>query len=475
MILRTLLALTLALQPVAAADLPDLGEVSRQYFSDQEEQLLGRTILRDVYADPRYLDDVEIEQYLDQLGYRLVSVSSRNQQRFNFFVVRDPTINAFAMPGGLIGVHTGLLLAAQSESELASVIAHEIAHVTQDHIARMVAAQSQSQWPTLAALALGLLAARSNPNVASAAIATTQAYSIQSQLNYSRDYEREADRVGYENLARAGFDPRGMEAFFARMQRANRFYDTSAPAYLRTHPLTTERIADMSARSESAPYQQITDSLEFQLVRARLRAMDDSPDEAVRVARAALKDGRYSSAAAARYELIVALARARQFKDAEDELQALRVSKAASPMIAQLAGDTALAAGQSALALQRYEAGRRDYPDYRPLVHGLLRAQLLGGRHADALALAERQLVLHPDDRRLWRLAAEIHARLDHRLLSHRAQAEAAALSGNLAAAIEQITLGIKAGDGSFQELSAAEARRREWQQAAALQRERRQ
>ena len=460
MILRTLLALTLAAQPVAAADLPDLGEVSRQYFSDQEEQLLGRTILRDVYTDPRYLDDAAIEHYLDQLGYRVVAVSSRNQQRFNFFVVTDPTINAFAMPGGLIGVHTGLLLAAQSESELASVIAHEIAHVTQDHIARMVAAQSQSQWPTLAALALALLAARSNPNVASAAIATTQAYSIQSQLNYSRDYEREADRLGYDTLSQAGFDPRGMEEFFGRMQRANRFYDTSAPAYLRTHPLTTERIADMAARSESAPYQQIADSLEFQLVRARLRAMDDSPQDAVRAAQTALKDGRYSSAIAARYELVAALGRARQFSEAETELQALLTGKAASPMIAQLAGDTALAAGQ--------------HPEYRPLVHGLIRAQLAGGRRADALALVERQLALQAGDRRLWRLAAEAHAGLGHRLASHRAQAEAAALSGNLVAAIEQITLGLKAGDGSFQELSAADARRREWQEAEKLQRGRR-
>jgi predicted Zn-dependent protease len=154
-----LLALVLT-QPVLAADLPDLGEVSRQYFSDQEEQALGRAIMRDVYADPRYLDDPEIESYLNQLGYKLVSVSARNQREFTFFVVSDPTINAFAMPGGNIGVHTGLLLAAQNESELASVVAHEIAHVTQDHIARMVAAQSQSQLPTMAALALALLAAR---------------------------------------------------------------------------------------------------------------------------------------------------------------------------------------------------------------------------------------------------------------------------------------------------------------------------
>ena len=468
--LRILLALALAAQPVLASDLPDLGEVSRQYFSDQEEQALGRAIMRDVYADPRYLDDPEIESYLNQLGYKLVSVSQRNQREFTFFVVSDPTINAFAMPGGNIGVHTGLLLAAQSESELASVVAHEIAHVTQDHIARMVAAQSQSQWPTMAALALALLAARSNPNVASAAIASTQAYSIQNQLNYSRDYEREADRLGYEMLTRADYDPRGMSGFFNRLQRANRFYDSTAPAYLRTHPLTTDRIADMQARSESAPYQQLQDSLDFQLVRARLRAQEGSPTDAVRAARNALKEKRYGSETAARYALVTALVRARQFREAESEVQKLLSSKT-SPMIQRLAAHTALAAGNQPLALQRYQAGSAAHPGYRPLQYGYIDALLAANRHADALAQTDRQLSLYPLDRRLWRLAAQAHAQLGHRLQSHRAQAEAAALSGNLVAAIEQINLGIKAGDGSFHELSAAEARRREWEAAEKAQR----
>lgn len=469
--LRALLALMLAIQPVAAADLPDLGEVSRQYFSDQEEQTLGRAIMRDVYVDPRYLDDPEIESYLNQLGYKLVSASTRNQREFTFFVISDPTINAFAMPGGNIGVHTGLLLAAQSESELASVIAHEISHVTQDHIARMVAAQNQSYWPTMAALALALLASRSNPNVASAAIASTQAYSIQNQLNYSRDYEREADRLGYDLLTRAGFDPRGMSAFFKRMQRASRFYDSSAPAYLRTHPLTTERIADMEARSEAAPYHQVQDSLDFQLVRARLRAQEDSPADAVLAARSTLKDKRYSSEIAARYGLVTALLRARQFKEAESEVQKLPTGKTGSPMIQQLAAYTALAAGNQALALQRYQTGSSAYPGYRPLQYGYISALLTAGRSSDALALVDKQLSLYPLDRRLWRLAAQTHAQLGHRLLSYRAQAEAAALSGNLVAAIEQITLGLKAGDGSFYDMSAAEARRRDWQEQEKLQR----
>jgi len=469
--LRTLLAFALAVQPVLAADLPDLGEVSRQYFSDQEEQALGRAIMRDVYADPRYLDDPEIESYLNQLGYKLVSVSTRNQREFNFFVVSDPSINAFAMPGGNIGVHTGLLLAAQSESELASVVAHEIAHVTQDHIARMVAAQSQSQWPTMAALALALLAARSNPNVASAAIASTQAYSIQNQLNYSRDYEREADRLGYEMLTRGGYDPRGMSGFFNRLQRANRFYDSSAPAYLRTHPLTTDRIADMQARSEATPYQQVEDSLDFQLVRARLRAQEDSPHDAVLAARNALKEKRYSSETAARYGLVTALLRANQFREAETEVGNLLSAKQVHPMIQQLAARTALAAGNPALALQRYQAGSAAHPGYRPLQLGHIDALLTANRSKEALEQVDRQLELYPLDRRLWRLAAQTHAQLGHRLLSHRAQAEAAALSGNLVAAIEQISLGIKAGDGSFHEMSAAEARRREWQEVEKSQR----
>ena len=469
--LRTLLALALAIQPVFAADLPDLGEVSRQYFSDQEEQALGRAIMHDVYADPRYLDDPEIETYLNQLGYKLVEVSTRNQREFNFFVVDDPSINAFAMPGGNIGVHTGLLLAAQSESELASVVGHEIAHVTQNHIARMIASQSQSQWPTMAALALALLAARSNPNVASAAIASTQAYSIQNQLNYSRDYEREADRLGYDMLTRGGFDPRGMSGFFNRLERANRFYDSSAPAYLRTHPLTTDRISDMQSRSETAPYQQVADSLDFQLVRARLRAQENSPADAVLAARNALKDKRYSSETAARYGLVTALVRARQFKEAEAEVQKLLSGKPTHPMIQRLAAHTALAAGTPALALQRYQAGGEAHPGYRPLQYGHIEALLAAGRSQDALTRVDRQLALYPLDRRLWRLAAQTHAQLGHRLLSHRAQAEASALSGNLVAAIEQISLGLKAADGSFHEMSAAEARRREWQEAEKSQR----
>lgn len=461
--LRLLPALVLAIQPALASELPDLGEVSRQYFSDQEEAALGRIILRDVYSDPRYLDDPETETYLNQLGYRLVSVSPRNQREFTFFVVDDPTINAFALPGGSIGVHTGLLLASQSESELAGVIGHEIAHVAQNHIARMVASQSQSQWPTLATLALALLAARSNPSAATAAIVSSQAYSIQNQLDFSREFEHEADRVGYDMLTRAGFDARGMSGFFSRLLRANRFYDSSAPAYLRTHPLTTDRISDMAARSESVPYHQVPDSLEFQLVRARLRAREGNATDALTAARATLAERRYRNETAARYGLVLALLRSRRFDEAERETRALQAGAPDNAMVRSLVAQVALAAGKLPLAVERYRAARLAFPDYRPIVYGHAEALLAAGRVEDARQRVEQDLVPHSDDRRLWRLAAKIHDRLGHRLQSHRAQAEAAALAGNLHAAIRQITLGIQAGDGGFHELSAAEARLREW------------
>lgn len=472
MLIRTLLILSLALNSAGAAELPDLGEVSRKYFSDLDEQTLSRTIMRDVYADSQYLDDPEVEAYLEQLGYRLVSVSSRNQRDFTFFVILQPTVNAFALPGGNIGVHSGLLLTAQNESELASVLGHEIAHVTQDHIARMVASQSQNYWPSLAALGIALLAARSNPQLANAAIVSTQALSIQNQLNYTRDYEREADRIGYEMLSKAGFNPHGMSSFFGKLQRTNRLYDTSAPAYLHTHPLTSERIADMEARSESSPYLQVADSLDFELVRARLRALEGSPQQAVKTFQSQLQDKRYSQPAAAHYGLALAFLRARNYAGAESEYQKLNTQlKARSPMIASLAGRVALESGQAEQALQRYRTGLTAYPAYRPLLYGYADSLLNAKRASESAAYLNSQLSIWPRDARLWRLSGQAHARLGQRLQSHRAVAEGFALSGNLVAALEQINLAIKANDGGFYELSAAEARQREWQELEKAQR----
>lgn len=457
-----LLALCLVTQQASASDLPDLGEVSQNSFSLRDEARVGSAIMRDIYADPQYYDDPELTEYLNNLGYRLVAASPENRREFQFFVIKDNTLNAFALPGGYIGVHTGLIKAAQSESELAGVLGHEIAHVTQRHLARMIQSQNQSVLPSLAALAVAILAARSNPQVASGALAAAQAVSIQKQLNFTRENEREADRIGLQIMSGAGFDQRGMASFFERLQKFGRLYENNAPAYLRTHPLTTERIADIQNRVTSLPARQVADSLEFQLLRAKLRAEEGRPEVAVKTFGDELRETRFNSAAAAHYGLTLALMRAGQYDRAEQELRKLRQSGATSPMIELLAARIRQEAGDSAAALQRYRDARARFPAYRPLVYAYTDALLLAGQGEAALQLLNEQISLFADDYRLYQRQSRAYALLGKDFLRHHAQAEAYVRQGNLTAAIEQLQIGLRSRDGDFYQMSIAESRLRE-------------
>lgn len=243
-----------SLAPMFAPQLPDLGDSSQVGFTPAQERKVGEAIIRQIRAQGAYLQDPEVNDYLNELGHRLVVASHDAKQDFEFFAVPDSQINAFALPGGYIGVHTGLILLAQNESELASVLAHEISHVTQRHMARMVANQKNSMLMSLAGLALAILASRGNgPNSGQnvqAALAGSQALQAQNQLNFTRDNEYEADRIGFARLIAAGYDPNSMAVFMERLQRANRFAEGTAPSYLRTHPITYERIAEAQSRAE---------------------------------------------------------------------------------------------------------------------------------------------------------------------------------------------------------------------------------
>jgi predicted Zn-dependent protease len=452
--------------PQGMADtLPDLGESSRLYLTDKQEREIARSIMRNIYSSPYYVADAEVEAYLNDLGRRLAAESTASDRTLTFFAIRDQSINAFALPGGFIGVHTGLIQSSENESELAGVLAHEIAHISQEHLSRMIAQQDRSYLPTLAALAVAVLAARSNANVGSAAIATSQALSMQSQLNFSREHEREADRIGLDILTGAEFDPRGMSSFFNRLQRANRLYDNNAPDYLRTHPLNSQRIADIDSRLEQLPYKQVRDSKEFHFVRARLVAMDGTPDEAVRRFRDQLKNKKWPLEAASRYGLALALARENKFTEAEKEL-ALAIKAGESPMLLTLRAELKARSGDTKQALNFYASAIDRHPQYRPLIYGYLGALILANQPQQAVELALIQINQWPDDARLWKLLARAHASLGHNLASHLAEAEALAAQGKLAAAVEQVNIGLKSGDGDFYELSVAEARRREWQES---------
>lgn len=442
--------------------LPELGDASAATLSPQIERRIGEEAMRVIRTDPSYADDAEVDEYLNRLGALLASSGTGARQDFEFFLLKDSTINAFALPGGFVGVHSGLILASQTESELASVLAHEISHVTQRHIARMFGKQSQLSTISLAGIILGILSARSNSQVGQAALVASQAGAIQAQLNYTRDYEREADRAGFDRLQQAGFDTGGMVSFFERLQKANRIYENNAPAYLQTHPLTGERISDIQNRVQGAPYRQYVDTADFQIVRAKMRAEQGTPREAVMYFEGQLRDRRFSNESGARYGLISALIRSREFSRAGIEMGSLRLTAAGQPLVDMLDIKLRTASGDARGALTVARDALRRYGNYRPLHYALIRTLQVLGMHHEALVQLGGLIKVFARDAKLYRMQAESYAAIGKGLLQHQSQAEYYFLQGALPAAIEQLQLAQKAGDGDFYQLSAVDARLRE-------------
>lgn len=446
--------------PNALADgLPDLGDSSQLALTAQDERRIGEEIMRDVNASGDVIKDIEVVDYMQNLGYRLAASSGDSPQKFTFFVVQDPSINAFALPAGIIGVHSGLIMASSSESELASVVSHEIGHVTQRHIARMIAQQKQDAWQSFAAMAFALLAARSNPQLAGASMQAAQAGAIQKQLDYTREHEREADRVGLQILSQAGFDTRAMPAFFDKLMKGTRFYEGSAPAFLRTHPLTTERIADVRNRVEQLPYRQVTDSPEFNYTRAKLRAMMGNPNQAVQWFKSILSEKKYVDEAPQRYGLAVAHLRANQLEAAREEVAWLRNKAPRNPMIETLAGNLLIAMGNERQAEAQFKQALAAYPNHRGLIYGYGELLLASGQLDAAVKLLTDKQQAYPDDPYLYELKSQAYTRLGKNLLRHQAQGEAYYLRYNLPAAIEQMEIALRSGDGNFYEMSSVEAR----------------
>ncbi|HEX5125726.1 MAG TPA: M48 family metalloprotease [Rhodocyclaceae bacterium] len=452
------------LQPSSAQfanTLPDLGDPAQADLSPAQERRIGELAMREIREDFSYVDDADIEDYINVLGSRLVAASGLRGQDFTFFVLRDPTINAFAMPGGYVGIHTGLLAVTQSESELASVLSHEIGHIEQRHMARSLAKQGNATATMLASLLVAVLGAHGNSQVPEAAIMAGQAAAIQGQLSYSRDFEREADRVGFQTLEAAGFDVRAMPTFFERLQRASQLNEGNAPAYLQTHPLTLERIADMQGRAYASKYKQVVDSTEFTLVRAKLNAEQGTPRDAIARITAS-NDSRPQDAAAKRYALTRVYLRDHKPAEAGKALASLRELKLNSPMIETLAADVATAQGHPLDAASICHNAQSRYPRSRALVDCEVLAYLDGGKPDQALALLNDQIAQNPQDDRLYAFQARSYQALGKPTQQYRAQAEVYALRGNLLAAIDQLQLAQHSGGGDYYEQSAIDARLRE-------------
>lgn len=459
-----LAALLVALLPLQApaldTSLPDLGDSSAAALSPSAERSIGQQVMRQLRASGSYLDDPEVNAYLESLGRRLLAGDSDTTGDFQFFAVNSPEINAFALPGGYVGVNVGLILLSENESELASVLSHEITHVTQHHIARQMEAQSISNLAMLAGLAAAILAgAGGHGDAAQAAAIGSSAGAVQNQLNYTRDFEREADRIGYQRLTKAGFDPRAMASFFQRLQQATRTQDSKTPGYLRTHPLTYERIAEAQDRAFSSPYKQVPDSVDYLLVRALLRSYEGTAEDAMAILGKQLESTRPEQRNAARYGLAATRLRAGKLTEAWTEIQALDKANFHHPMVEGLAGQILLQSGQYAAAKTRYEAALARYPNHLQLIYDYPRNLIKARDYATAARFCEQQLARLRGDWTLHEIAAEAYAATGRQTLSHYHLGEAYALQGNLREAIQQLEIATRAQDSGEQAQTQAETR----------------
>jgi predicted Zn-dependent protease len=442
--------------------LPELGSSSDQYLTPTSEKQLGREFMLSVKKNANVLEDPLINEYVQDLGNRLLKQSDASGLDFTFFVLEEPSINAFAGPGGYIGIHSGLILATQSESELASVIAHEIAHVTQKHLLRAFDAANQISGKTAALILASILVGVAGSPDAGMAMATgAQASAIQEQINFTRGNEEEADTVGIQILADAGLDPRAMPVFFERLTHASRLYESGIPEMLRTHPVTTNRIADALGRAEQFSYRHYPGSLRYFLTREALRVRQfKEPKHAVEHFASGLDEGRHLNQEAHEYGYALALMRNRQYAEAQKRIDKLLKNNAGQIEFALASAELAGLRGHPEKGLTLLETYYTLTPANYPLAVAYIESLTLAGNYAKARQVAANAISLRADNPHLFRLRARTEELAGNQTESHRMLAEAYVAEGQLRAAIQQLEIARRKVDKSdFQQVSRIESR----------------
>lgn len=441
---RLLLLLTLIPALVAAVtlqDLPDFGDSAGGVVSPEYERRLGQMFLREVRQSARLVTDAEVESYIQSLGQRLASHSDNASQAFTFFVIDDPRINAFAGPGGVIGMHSGIILNSDNESEVAGVMAHEIAHVTQRHLARQFEEASRYRLPTAAALLGAILVGIANRDAGAAAIAGISGLNTQNRINFTRMNEEEADRIGMRVLARAGYDPRAMPSFFEKLQQLSRYSQSGAPEFLRTHPLTSDRIADSRARAERFPPGQFTNSTAYELARSKLRVDSfKTPREAVLALRKALERAPNAKRQMPlRYGLAHAYINNNDFPLARRQIDILLRDKPEHSAYLLLAARLETRKGDYEAAFRIYEQAYGLYPDYKPVIMAYSRALLDVKRAKKARAVLKDYERQQAHDLRSYSLLGQAEAMLGNEIEVAILQAEYYYLAGDTGLAVDKL------------------------------------
>jgi len=490
----------------AAPALPALGDAGADELGIGAERRLGERIMKELRRDPDLLDDPLLQDYIDSLWQPLLAAARArgdlpDEQREQFawatFLVRDRTVNAFALPGGHVGVHLGLIAVTTTRDELAAVLAHELSHVTQRHIARSIATNRRQSMIGIATMIAGILAASRSADAANAMIAGGQAVSAQGQLNFSRDMEREADRIGFGVLASAGFAPEGMAGMFDRLQNASRLNDSGQFPYLRSHPLTGERIAEARARlgvaPAPAPAGPAADEARWlhAAMQGRARALMDGRGETLgRLAGGVAWSGPAAStpeALSSACAAALAAGRMKDWKVADAALARARTLAAAHGVATQRAVqvlqiESLLERGQAADATRQLSSSLLDGSRAGLMLSARI-AALAGSDPAQAGRVREdlqTWVTVRQGDAGAWQALARVSERLGQPLAALRAQAEAQAAQGDLAGAVDRLRAGqrLSRSSGAVESMEGVVIESRlkalEQQRRAEMERERR-
>lgn len=429
-------------------ELPSIGEPADQTISPIEESKLGANVVRQLRQHGYMLDDPQLSDYVTATGRKLASFSGANPAGFEFFIIKDTRINAFALPGGYIGVNAGLILAAEEESEFAGVMSHEVAHVTQRHIARQIESTQALNIATMAALLVALIASGGSGDLAQAALTMGISGIQQRQINFTRSHELEADRIGIRTLASAGYDPRGMAAFFERMEERTRLYGDGVPEILRTHPVNVTRITEARSRAAGYPPVKLADDREFQLMQARLRVLS-SPQitEALAHFQGRTRGGGPSTDAD-RYGLGLALLRSGQPQAARPIIEALVKQQPEQLHFLLEWARTQLAGDSPKDALATLERLHARYPNNLPVAATYAEALLRFKRPADTRrVILGVKGALDGDLPELHRLLAVAAQDLGWKAEALFRMAEYHHLQGNYMAAMNQLDAALRLPD----------------------------
>ncbi len=433
-------------------NLPDMGDSSGTLISPAEEKEFGEAFFRSLHSQITINQDAEIQEYIQSIGQKLVANSDAPGHPFHFFVVMENDINAFAGPGGYIGVNSGLILMTESEGELASVMAHEISHVTQRHLFRAAEAAGRLSIPTAAATLAAILLGTQSPAMGQAAIMAIMAGNVQFQINFTRENEAEADRVGMQTLAGSRFDPRSMPIFFERLQQATRYYGQATPEFLRTHPVTASRISDTRGRAENYPYKQYPDSLGYQLTKAKIRVLTTTDTAAVKkYFQSKLLQGTKEQQTVTQYGMGLVALKEEKYKEAESIFQALTKQYPEQPQYPTALARTALDAHNYTTAANRYQKLTEQFPNNTAIKLEYINALL----KTDKTELARQNLLsLSPVMQKTpvyWELLAQVYSNLNQPAESHRYLAEYYYAMGGTQDAILQIRLAQESKGLNFQ------------------------